>query len=79
MDLALVAAVLSSFYDIALPERAVLWGEVDLNGQIRSVSAQDIRFAQATRLGYEPIFHPQVEKNGLSTVMQLQKNLFAKR
>ncbi len=79
MDLALVAAVLSSFYDIALPERAVLWGEVDLNGQIRSVSAQDIRFAQAKRLGYEPIFHPQVEKNGINTVMQLQAKLFAKK
>ncbi len=79
MDLALVAAVLSSFYDIALPERAVLWGEVDLNGQVRTVSAQDIRFAQASRLGYEPIFHPQVEKQGLNTVMQLQQRLFSKK
>ncbi len=79
MDLALVAAVLSSFYDIALPERNVLWGEVDLNGQVRTVSAQDIRFAQAVRLGYEPIFHPHVEKNGINTVMQLQRQLFSKK
>ena len=54
LDLALVAALLSSFYDIPLPERCVLWGEVDLNGQIRPVSAQEIRFAQAKRLGYSP-------------------------
>ncbi len=79
MDLALVAAVLSSFYDISLPERSVFWGEVDLNGQVRPVSAQDIRFAQATRLGYEPIYHPDAHKNGMSTVMQLQKSLFSKK
>ena len=46
MDLALVAAMLSSFYDVPLPERAVLWGEVDLNGQIRPVAAHDIRLSQ---------------------------------
>ncbi len=79
MDLALVAAVLSSFYDIPLPERAVFWGEVDLNGQIRPVSAQDIRFAQGSRLGYSPIYHPDTAKNGLSTVMDLQRSLFSKR
>ncbi len=79
MDLALVAAVLSSFYDISLPERAVFWGEVDLNGQVRPVNAQEIRFAQASRLGYSPIYHPDANKNGMTTVMQLQKNLFSKR
>lgn len=47
MDLALVAAMLSSFYDVPLPERAVLWGEVDLNGQIPPVAAHDIRLSQA--------------------------------
>lgn len=53
MDLALVAAMLSSFYDVPLPERAVLWGEVDLNGQIRPVAAHDIRLSQARRLGHK--------------------------
>ncbi len=79
MDLALVAAVLSSFYDIPLPERSVLWGEVDLNGQIRPVSAQDIRFGQASRLGYTPIMHPDASKNGIHTVVELQQRLFAKK
>ncbi len=78
MDVALVAAVLSSFYDIPLPERAMFWGEVDLNGQIRSVSAQEIRFTQASRLGYTPIFHPLDDKGGIGTVAQLQRELFSK-
>lgn len=58
MDLALVAAVLSSYYDMPLPERAVFWGEVDLNGQIRPVAGHALREAQAARLGYAPIVCP---------------------
>ncbi len=79
MDVALVAAVLSSFYDIPLPERSVLWGEVDLNGQIRPVSAQEIRYGQASRLGYMPIIQPDSKHQGVSTVVQLQQLLFSKR
>ncbi len=79
MDVALVAAVLSSFYDVPLPERAVFWGEVDLNGQIRSVSAQEIRFTQASRLGYNPLIHPDNDSGGISTVTELQQRLFSKR
>ncbi len=80
LDLALVAAVLSSFYDIPLPERAVFWGEVDLNGQIRPVSAHGIRLNQATKLGYAPIFCPLEEKSPfyVKTIAELQQKLFRK-
>lgn len=79
LDLALVAAVLSSFYDIPLPERCVLWGEVDLNGQIRPVSSQEIRMKQALRLGYTPILCPGTAgQRGVATVSDLQKILFRK-
>lgn len=79
LDIALVAALLSSFYDIPLPERCVLWGEVDLNGQIRPVSSQDIRMKQALRLGYSPIICPENPKSrGVTTVAELQRILFRK-
>lgn len=76
MDLALVAAVLSSFYDIPLPERLVLWGEVDLNGQIRPVAAQEVRLAQAKRLGYKPILHPGEGRGNVAALAALQEQLF---
>ncbi len=77
MDLALVAAILSSFYDIPLPERSVFWGEVDLNGQVRPVAGQDVRLSQAVRLGYTPLFHPRTgDKGGLDTIVSLQDALF---
>ena len=78
MDLALVAAVLSSFYDVALPELAVLWGEVDLNGQVRPVAAHDIRLGQAARLGYGPVLHPGEGRGAVPTVVELQARLFGK-
>jgi len=77
-DLALVAAVLSSFYDVPLPERTVLWGEVDLNGQIRPVAGHSLRMGQARRLGYDPIFHPRGERGGIGAVVELGALLFRK-
>ncbi|GFK95508.1 DNA repair protein RadA [Fundidesulfovibrio magnetotacticus] len=76
LDLGLVAAVLSSFYDRPPPPRAVFWGEVDLSGRIRPVAGLDARLKQARRLGYEPIFHPPAEGRGIATLKDFQKALF---
>jgi len=58
LDLGIVAAVLSSYFDTTLPEKSVFWGEVDLSGQIRPVFGQDTRIKQARQLGYAPIVCP---------------------
>jgi len=80
LDLGLVASVLSSFFDQPLPEQAVFWGEVDLNGQIRPVLGHDLRLRQAEKLGYKPIFCPKVRSDaslGCATIMDLKRILFA--
>jgi len=76
LDAGIVAAVLSSFYDKPLPEAAVVWGEIDLNGQVRPVSSHDIRMKQAQRLGYGPIVAPYAEGSGVRTIAELQNRLF---
>lgn len=76
LDLGLVAAVLSSYYDRPLPPRAVFWGEVDLSGRVRPVSGHDARLKQAKRLGYKPIFQPLAEGKGVATLKDLQRALF---
>lgn len=79
LDLGLVASVLSSFFDQPLPEQAVFWGEVDLNGQIRPVLGHDLRLRQAEKLGYNPIFCPKVRSDaslGCATIMDLKRILF---
>jgi len=75
LDLAVVAAIMSSFYDQPLPESAVFWGEIDLNGQVRPVAAHDVRLKQADRLGHEPVCH----SGTAATLADLQRILFGKR
>ncbi len=73
LDLGLVAALLSSFYDAPLPERAVCWGEVDLNGRVRPVAGQDVRLKQAQKLGMTPVCAP-----GTASLDDLRRQLFGK-
>lgn len=74
LDLAVVSAILSSYYDQPLPESSVFWGEIDLNGQIRPVAAHDTRLKQAKRLGHEPVCH----SGSCPTLAALQQLLFGK-
>jgi DNA repair protein RadA/Sms len=75
LDLGILAAVLSSFQDKALPARAVFWGEVDLSGQIRPVTGQEIRLRQARQLGFSPIFCPGTKSDGARDVVPLENIL----
>ncbi|MFW5836619.1 MAG: DNA repair protein RadA [Desulfovibrionaceae bacterium] len=76
LDLGVVAATLSSFYDRPVPEAAVFWGEVDLNGQVRPVVGDARRLKQARRLGYNPMFRPGDGGQGLRRLQDLQQRLF---
>ncbi len=65
---------------MALPEKCVLWGEIDLNGQIRPVSGDHLRLAQARRLGFSPIISPQdAGKQGINAIADLGRKLFCKK
>ena len=81
LDLALAASILSSYYDLPLPERSAFWGEVDLNGQIRPVASHSLRKDQAVRLGYAPLFYPRMdgEKGGISSLNELMDALFKRQ
>jgi len=74
LDLGLAAAVLSSYYDAPLPEGAVFWGELDLNGHVRPVAGHETRQKQASRLGYGPLLHSGTCK----TLDDLRRALFGK-
>lgn len=55
IDLAVAAAILSSYTDKAMPEKAVLFGEVGLLGEVRPASKQEIRIRESKRLKYSPV------------------------
>ncbi|MEK7094510.1 MAG: DNA repair protein RadA, partial [Patescibacteria group bacterium] len=51
-DLAILAALLSSKFDIALPEKTFFAGEVGLGGEIRPAPQKERRAKEAARLGF---------------------------
>jgi DNA repair protein RadA/Sms len=84
-DMAVVAALLSSYDDIALSNEICFSGEVGLSGEIRAVNKIDIRIAEAAKLGYKNIYiskynhkiEPNTSKIRLSkTVLDFYKSLF---
>ena len=55
-DLAVIAAVLSSTFDVSIPSDVCFAGEVGLSGEIRPVSQAPRRALEAARLGFKRIF-----------------------
>ena len=55
-DLAVVAAVLSSNFDFAVPSDVCFAGEVGLSGEVRPVAQTDRRIIEAARLGLRKIY-----------------------
>jgi DNA repair protein RadA/Sms len=51
-DLAAAAALLSSFFGIALPHDSVYFGEISLSGAVRAAPLMTIRMREAQKLGF---------------------------
>jgi DNA repair protein RadA/Sms len=65
IDLAVVAAVLSSAEDIPVSNNICFAGEVGLSGEIRAVSRIESRILEAERLGFEKIIISKFNLKGL--------------
>jgi DNA repair protein RadA/Sms len=59
VDLGIIAALVSSQKGIAIPHHTVVFGEVGLLGEIRSVSQADARAREAAALGFARVIVPQ--------------------
>lgn len=58
-DLAVAAALLSSFMDRSIPPGTLVFGEVGLAGEVRRVSRAAERINEAVRLGFNRIIAPE--------------------
>ncbi len=65
LDLAIVAALISSLEDVAIPSNVCFAGEVGLSGEIRAVNRVEKRIQEADRLGFEQIFISRYNTKGL--------------
>ncbi|MDT8447129.1 MAG: DNA repair protein RadA [bacterium] len=59
VDLAVLAALISSHLRIPLPERSVFAGEVALTGEFRPVPGLEERVQEAARAGFKQFYLPQ--------------------
>ncbi|MBS1536086.1 MAG: DNA repair protein RadA [Bacteroidetes bacterium] len=73
IDLAVVAAILSSNEDIPIEQGFCFAGEVGLSGEIRPVNRIDHRIQEAEKLGFSTIFVSKYNKISLkSTAIQVK-------
>ncbi|WP_179021631.1 DNA repair protein RadA [Winogradskyella forsetii] len=73
IDLAVVASILSSNEDVALPSDYCFAAEVGLSGEIRPVQRVEQRILEAEKLGFSSIFVSKYNKIALkNTVIKVQ-------
>ncbi|MBC8343839.1 MAG: DNA repair protein RadA [Bacteroidetes bacterium] len=88
-DLAIFAALVSSFYDNAIINNSCFCGEIGLSGEIRPVRQLEKRISEAEKLGFERIFISSYNKNyqklkgrikiiAQQSVQQVLKSIFTK-
>lgn len=64
-DAAIAAAIMSSYRNKIFPEDTVIFGEIGLTGEIRSVSQAEKRVKEAFRMGFEKCIVPKGNEDGL--------------
>ena len=67
LDLAVIAAILSSNVDMTVPQGTCLTGEIGLSGEIRPVNRMEQRVREADKLGMSTIIVPAGSLKGVDT------------
>lgn len=65
LDLAIVAAILSSYRNISVNGNTIVFGEIGLTGEIRAVNLADQRVSEAAKMGFETCILPKANEANL--------------
>lgn len=88
MDLGVIAAILSSNFDIHIDRHTAFTGEIGLTGEIRPVNRIEMRISEAEKLGFKEIYCSSYNKivnpkrfkiqiNQVNRIEQMIRHLFA--
>lgn len=66
LDLGIVMAIISSYRDLPIDEKTIVFGEVGLSGEVRAVNMAERRVAEAVKLGFTRCIMPEVSRKGLT-------------
>ena len=72
VDLGILLAVASSQKDIVINEKTVVFGEVGLSGEVRSVSMAEQRVLEAKKLGFQTVILPAVCMRTVSKITGIE-------
>lgn len=72
IDLAVVAAVMSSNFDLTISRNTAFVGEVGLSGEIRTVTRIDQRVSEVEKLGFEVIYIPRNNLKGIKDKFKIK-------
>ena len=87
VDMAIVAAVASSFLDRPIQTGTIILGEIGLTGEVRAIGHVETRVAEAKKMGFNRCLVPQsnlkrttgikgIKLIGVKTVSEAMENLF---
>lgn len=68
IDLGIALSVVSSFQNTVIPEDMVVFGEIGLSGEVRSVSCAEQRAHEALKLGFSKVMMPKSNCQGLTSI-----------
>jgi len=71
-DLAIVAAMISSFTDRPVARRMTIFGEIGLAGEIRGVNQPELRLKEAQKLGFTKCILPKSNLAGLAPGVEME-------
>jgi len=76
VDLGIALALLSSYFQMPVPEKSVAFGEINLAGHIKPTNYVDLRVKEAEKFGINQILGSKHQKMATSCKTLLFKNIF---
>lgn len=71
LDMAVIASVMSSNFDLPVSRKTAFAGEVGLSGEIRTITRIEQRVSEAQKLGFENIIVPKNNLKGIKDNFQI--------
>ncbi|MBE5911796.1 DNA repair protein RadA [Pseudobutyrivibrio sp.] len=72
IDLAIAMAIYSSEKDIPIDAKTIIFGEIGLSGEVRSVSMAEQRVREAKKLGFEKVIIPNSNLQSVGSVLGIE-------
>jgi DNA repair protein RadA/Sms len=72
VDMAIVAAIASSFLDKGIPESMVVLGEIGLTGEVRAVGQMEARLRECRKMGFTRCIIPRSNLKNLAPIEGLE-------